>query len=303
MNMNLRGFARTLVAILLTAVGACRAGGPGLSPFAAETTPAQADSLLARVGYEQNPGGRIPLRDPFRGETGAPVTLGDLTGEMPVVLVLAYYGCPMLCTYVLNGLTQGLDRLSLQPGRDYRVAVVSIDPREGPELAAAKKEAYLGRVGRDKGAAEGWRFLTGPQASITALAQAVGFHYAYDSAAGEFAHPAGVVLLTPAGRISSYLPGVDFQPRDLRLALVEASLGHLGGMADRLFLACYRFNPVTGRYTPYVNGILRLLGGSCLAAFIVAFIFMELRWRRRTASAGARSEEAGGMPERKGIHV
>jgi protein SCO1/2 len=218
--------------------------------------------------------------------------LARIAAGRPVLLVLAYYRCPMLCTYVLTGLVQGLDNLSLQPGRDYRVAVVSIDPREGPELAAAKKRNYLARIGRDKGAAEGWRFLTGEQSSIAPLAAAVGFRYAYDKAAGEYAHPAAVIALTPEGRVSRYFPGVEFPPRDLRLGLVEASQGKLGSISDRMFLACYRYNPVTGRYAPYLNGGIRAFGALLIVSLILFAAAFERKGRKRARDLARRAEKA-----------
>jgi len=255
----------------------------------APTTPTTA---LAAAGMDQHLGAQVDLSLPFRDEAGAPITLAQVAAGRPVLLVLAYYRCPMLCTYVLNGLAQGLDGISLQPGRDYRVAAVSIDPREGPELAAAKKRAYLARVGRDAGAEEGWRFLTGDPPSIAALAASVGFRYAYDTASGEYAHPAAVIALTPDGRVSRYFPGVDFPPRDLRLGLVEASRGKLGSLSDRMFLACYRYNPVTGRYAPYVGLGLRALAIGLLLLAAAGAAALERKGRRRARALAFRAERA-----------
>lgn len=246
-------------------------------------------------GIDQNLGGRIPLADAFRDEAGTPITMSALASDKPVILVMVYFGCPRLCTYVLNGLAQGLDGVALQPGRDYRVAVVSIDPREGPDLAAAKKEAYLGRIGRDKGAEAGWRFLTGTPESIDALAGAAGFRFAFDSASGEYAHPAAAIVLAPEGRISRYLPGVQFRPQDLRLALVEASQGKLGGLADRVFLSCSSFDTATGRYTASVTRVLRGLGVFLVLGLAGGGIWLERKVRiGRNGRNGRNGRKAAG---------
>lgn len=247
-------------------------------------------SPYAQIGLDQKLGAQVDLSLPFRDEAGGPINLAQASSGKPVLLVLSYYRCPMLCTYVLTGLAQGLDGISLQPGRDYRVAAVSIDPREGPALAAAKKRTYLARVGRDAGAVEGWRFLTGEQPSIAALASTVGFRYAYDTAAGEYAHPAAVIVLTPGGRVSRYFPGVEFPPRDLRLGLVEASQGKLGSISDRMFLACYRYNPVTGKYAPYLNGSLRALGGFLVLSLVLAAAWLERKGRIRARALVRQAE-------------
>lgn len=264
---------KTLLPLFLLFASCAAAGGP-----------------YERIGLDQKPGGRVDMGLPFRDENGSPIRLGDAAAGRPALLVLSYYRCPMLCAYVLNGLAQGLDRITLQPGKDYRVLAVSIDPREGPELAAAKKRTYLSRVGRDPAAEAGWRFLTGEPASIESLAGAVGFRYAYDSVAKEWAHPAAAIVLTPEGTVSRYLPGVEFAPRDLRLALVESSRGKVGGISDRAYLACYRYDPVTGRYVPYVNTAVRVLGVGLVLGIILAGIGLERRGRRRRARILAERE-------------
>lgn len=294
MKSRTRSSLRTLLALGLAAALPISAA-PALNPSPATPGPAVAPadtSPYARIGLDQKIGAQADFSLPFRDEAGNPATLGSIASGRPVLLVMAYYRCPMLCTYVLTGLVQGLDGLALQPGRDYRVAVVSIDPKEGPALAAAKKRNYLARIGRDPGAVEGWRFLTGDQASISALASAVGFRYAYDAAAGEYAHPAAVIALTPAGRVSRYFPGVEFPPRDLRLGLVEASQGKLGTISDRMFLACYRYNPVTGKYAPYLNGSLRALGALLVISLILSAAALERKGRNRARELARQAEKA-----------
>jgi len=268
------------------------------APLARPAAAPEDTSPYARIGLDQKLGAHVDLSLPFLDEAGSPLTLSRIADGRPVLLVLSYYRCPMLCTYVLTGLVQGLDGISLQPGRDYRVAAVSIDPREGPPLAADKKRSYLARIGRDPGASEGWRFLTGTQSSISALAASVGFRYAYDKASGEYAHPAAVVALTPDGRVSRYFPGVEFPPRDLRLGLVEASQGKLGNISDRVFLACYRYNPVTGKYAPYLNGSLRALGAILVISLILAAAALERKGRKRARALA----NAARRPERSAAH-
>jgi protein SCO1/2 len=281
-----KGFRAVSLLLVLSAVSVRAAEAAG------------AAGAYARIGLDQKLGARVDFSLPFRDENGDPITLAQVSAGHPLLLVPSYYRCPMLCSYVLTGLVQGLDGISLQPGRDYRVAAVSIDPREGPALAAAKKRTYLARIGRDPGAAEGWRFLTGPSASIAALAASVGFRYAYDSAIGEYAHPAVVLVLTPDGRVSRYLPGAEFPPRDLRLGLVEASRGRLGGLADRVYLACYRYNPVTGKYAAYVGGALKVLSILAAVSLLLAAVAMERKGRRRALALARRAAPRTGKSAR-----
>jgi protein SCO1/2 len=191
-------------------------------------TPASAiPAPLREIGFDQHIGQPVPVEATFRDEHGRGVVLGQYLGQRPVVLAFVYYSCPMLCTQVLSGLTNALNTMSLAAGRDFDVVVVSIDPRETPEMAADQKATFLARY-RGDGAADGWHFLTGEQASIDRLARAAGFRFAWDEATQQFAHPAGVVVLTPDGRLARYLFGIEYGGRDLRFAIVEASNGPAG---------------------------------------------------------------------------
>jgi protein SCO1/2 len=230
------------------------------------TASAQSAALdvLHQVGIDQRLNQSIPLDLAFRDETGKEVRLQDYFNGQPVVLVLAYYRCPMLCTEVLNGLTKSLQAIPLTMDQQYRVVTVSFDPKELPELAAEKKTAYVKSYGKP-GAATGWHFLTGDQVSIDRLTQAVGFRYAYDPALDQFAHASGIVVLTPEGKIARYFFGIEYPPRDLRLALVEASAGKIGSTADQLLLLCFHYDESTGRYTPSIMGFIRLGGVITLA--------------------------------------
>lgn len=234
----------------------------------ASTAAADSTEVLNKVGFEQRLNEQAPLDATFRDEGGRAVRLGDYFDGRPVVLVLAYYRCPMLCTEVLNGLTASLRAIRPAMEHDYRVLTVSFDPRETPDLAAAKKKSYTVSYGRF-GAESGWHFLTGEQKSIDRLAEAVGFHYAFDAATDQFAHPSGIVILTPQGKIARYLFGIEYPARDLQLALVEASQGKIGSPADQLLLLCYHYDPETGRYTASIMSLVRWFGALTLALIVI----------------------------------
>jgi protein SCO1/2 len=194
--------------------------------------------ILREVGIDQKLGGRVPLDLVFVDESGRDIRLGDLFRDRPVVLALVYYECPMLCTQVLSGLDGSLTALSFSAGKEFDLVVVSFDPGETPALAADRRKNFINRY-RRVGSEGGIRFLTGRQESIAKLADAVGFRYAYDEASDQYAHPAAITLLTGDGRVSRYLYGIEFAPKDLRLGLVEASEGRVGTAVDTLLLYCY----------------------------------------------------------------
>jgi protein SCO1/2 len=248
------------------------------------TAPDVRPTALRDVGFDQRIGETVPLEARFRDEAGRSVALGDYFGRKPVVMVLAYYECPMLCTLSLNGLASALKVLTFDAGREFEVVTVSFEPKETPELAAAKKAAYLKGYGRP-GAESGWHFLTGEAGSVAALTRAVGFRYAWDEETRQYAHPAGVLVLTPEGRIARYLFGVEYSPRDLRFALVEASAGRLGSVVDDVVLFCYRYDPTRGRYGAAVMRLTRVAGALTLAA-LGAFLFGSLRRDRAVARSG-----------------
>lgn len=241
---------------------------------------------LREVGYDQRIGEQVPLGLAFRDEAGRSVRLGDYFGpgrHRPVILVLAYYHCPMLCDMVLQGVVSTLKPLTFEAGREFDVVVASIDPDETPEMAAEQERKILARYGR-AGAAEGFHFLTGPQASIDALTRAVGFRYVYEKERDEYAHPAGLVMLTPAGRVSRYLFGIDFPPRDVRLGLIESTEEKMGTAIDSLLLYCYHYNPAIGRYSTAVFNLLRLAAG----ATVIGLVALVLVLRRRDSRQAAR---------------
>jgi protein SCO1 len=235
---------------------------------------------LTNVGIEQHLDEQIPRDLTFRDETGKAVRLGDYFGHKPMILNLVYYQCPMLCGEVLSGLESALRVLKFDVGKEFDVITVSFDPRETPEMAAAKKAEYLKRYGRT-GATQGWHFLTGPQASIDALTKAAGFQYQYDSKTGQFAHATAIMVLTPEGKIAQYYYGVEYAPKDLRLGLVQASENKIGNLVDQVLLYCYHYDPATGKYGAMVMRIMRLAAAVTL---LVLSLFMAILFRRGSGS-------------------
>jgi protein SCO1/2 len=241
---------------------------------AAEQIPA-----LREVGIDQKLDGAIPLDAAFTDETGRDVTLGRYFSTRPVILALVYYECPMLCIQTLNGLVGSLEALAFTPGREFEVLVVSIDPGETPAIAADRKKTFLRRYGRT-GVEGHVHFLTGREASIRQLADAVGFRYAYDREIDQYAHPAAITVLTSGARISKYLFGIDFAPRDLRLALVEAAGSRIGTVMDQVLLFCYHYDPHTGKYGFAIMTVVRL-AGALTVVVLGGSIFFALRRERR----------------------
>ena len=244
--------------------------------------------VLQEIGFDQRLGEALPLDAAFTDEQGRSVKLGDYFGKRPVVLSFVYYECPMLCTIGLNGLSAALQVLSFVPGQEFEVVTVSFDAKETPALAAAKKKAYLARYQR-QGAETGWHFLTGSDASIEALTRAAGFRYVWDEATKQFAHPAGIVVATPEGRISHYLFGVEYAPKDLRFSLVEAASGRIGNAADQLLLYCYQYDPQTGRYSASILNIVRALAVFTVLGLVGFILTASRRQKARpeTSPAGA----------------
>jgi protein SCO1/2 len=253
--------------------------GPGLSPsLAVQGTP----PALREVAFEQKLAHQVPLDIVLKDEAGRDVMLGDYFGKRPVVLSLVYYECPMLCTLTLNGLTSALSVLSFDVGREFDVVTVSFEPKETPELAAAKKAAYLKRYKRD-GAEAGWHFLTGDKPQLDRLTKAVGFRYVWDERTKQWAHPSGIVTLTPQGRISHYLFGIEYAPKDLRLSLVEAAQGNIGTAVDQVLLYCYQYDPAMGRYGA---AVMRLLRAASVLTVLALSGFVLLMLRRERLARG-----------------
>ena len=239
---------------------------------------------LKNVGIDQKLNEQVPLDAVFKDEQGREVKLGEFFGKKPVVLSLVYYTCPMLCTQVLNGMLGSFRQVSFNIGEQYEVVTVSFDARETPALAAAKKVTYVKGYNRP-GAEASWHFLTGDEANIKRLTDAVGFRYVWDEQTSQFAHASGIMVLTPEGKLARYFYGIDFPPRDLRLGLVEASQNKIGTPVDALMLYCYHYDPATGKYGAVVMNIMRLAGG----ATVLLIVGLLLVLRRRGGGAAARN--------------
>ncbi|PYI85330.1 MAG: SCO family protein [Verrucomicrobia bacterium] len=243
------------------------------------------DETLIRIKFDQKLGAQVTLTLPFHDENGKPVKLGDYFGQKPVILVLGYYGCPMLCTLVLNGAVESLHDLKLDLGNQFDVINVSIDPGEKPELAAAKKRIYIKRYGR-RGAAEGWHFLTGEASAIKQLANEVGFRYAYDPRIKQYAHPSGIIVLTPEGKVARYFFGINYAPGELDTALREASVHKVGSPMEQLILLCFHYNPLTGKYGNLIMTLVRVGGVTTLLGMAAIIVVAAHRSRRQRVVRG-----------------
>jgi protein SCO1 len=273
--------AAGVIAALLQATGVA---AQQLAPESVEPAAAK-PGLLSKIGIDQRIGQSIPLDLVFTDESGQQVKLGQYFGKRPVILALVYYECPMLCTQVLNGLVSALGVMKFDVGREFDVVAVSFNPKEGPGLASQKKAAYVERYGRPQSAA-GWHFLTGTQESIDRLTHAVGFRYAYDERIGQYAHGAGIELLTPRGVLAKYFYGIEFSARDIRLGLIEASEERIGTPIDDVLLLCYHYDPASGTYGAAVMKMVRLGGIATLVA-LVSFMLVSLRRDRAAAQPSA----------------
>ena len=240
-------------------------------------------AALEGIGIDQHLGEPLPLDAPFRDETGRAVTLGDYFGTKPVVLVMTYFECPMLCTLVLNGLTKTLKTMAFEPGKEFDVVAVSFDTRDTPETAAKKKATYVAEYGR-AATAGGWHFLTGDAAAIARVAAATGFRYRWVPEEKQFAHAAAIMVATPEGRLARYFYGIDYAPRDLRLGLVEAADHKIGSAVDALLLFCYRYDPTTGKYGAIALNLIRLGG---VATVLALGLFMTVMFRREAVARRA----------------
>lgn len=248
--------------------------------FATVAVSAQSTALpstLRNVRIDQKLNEQLPLNVTFVDDRGGHVQLGDYFHERPVILALVYYQCPMLCNQVLTGLLHGLKKVPWNAGEQFDVVAISIDPRETPSMAAAKKRTFVENYGR-KDATSGWHFLTGTEPAIRTVADTVGFHYAFDPLTNQFAHLAGVMILTPDGRLSRYFYGIQYPERDLRLGLVEASNRKIGSLADQVLLFCYHYDPSQGKYGLAIMNVIRVLGSATalgLATLIITMVRAE----------------------------
>ena len=246
--------------------------------------------ILQGVGFRPELNAQMPLDASFKDETGKDVRLGDyLHTQKPVLLAFVYYGCPMMCTQLEQGVVGSLRMLSFNPGRDYEVVFVSFDDRDTPEMAAAKKTTAMNKFRRPE-TSTGWHFLSGSKESIAAVTNAANFHFNYDAKSNLFAHASGLILLTPDGRISRYFYGVEFPARDVRLGLVDASAGKIGSPVDHVLLYCFQYDPSTAHYSAAILRIVRLGGILTIATMIVALMVFR---RRERAAANVKLHHQG----------
>jgi protein SCO1/2 len=263
---------RRTLPLIFVASSAFAQSQPSTTGLPAAEVPAQ----LRDVGFDQHLDQMLPLDVEFTDEHGRTVKIGDYFGKRPVVLSFVYYGCPMLCLQSLNSLAATLGVVSENPGEDFEVVSVSIDPRETPALALEKKAHYVERSGKPS-ISQGWHYLTGTEANILRLTKAAGFRYAWDESAQQYSHPAGIVVATPHGKVSRYLFGIDYGPRDLRLAVLDASEGRISSPLKRALLYCYHYDVATGRYSLAIMRVVQVAG----AATALSLGMMIFIWTRR----------------------
>ncbi|KIG15025.1 SCO1/SenC family protein [Enhygromyxa salina] len=288
--MTPRSTASKLFDVIVTSLGLLVAGLLVLGT--AQARPGRDGPRLgdARAGKNLSPeaneiavdemlGGRLDMDLAFVDHNGKSVKLGDyFDGERPVLLTLNYFRCPTLCSLQLNGLTRTLNQFDWQPGDEYRIVTVSIDPREGPELAASKRASHLEELGVQD---LDWSFLTGDAAQIRMLAAQLGIGYAYDAEQDQYAHPAVLMFASPEGKVARYLYGLEYQPSDVKFALIEASEGRVGSPVDKLILSCFHYDASLGEYGPFAMGIMRLGGAFMVLIVGIPLVFVWRRERRR----------------------
>jgi len=242
-------------------------------------------SLLSKVGIDQHLNQQLPLNLTFTDDTGKQVTLADYFGKRPVILTMVYYRCPMLCSEEMDGLASALQMVNFVPGKDFNVVMVSIDPTEGPDLAAAKKRMTLKRYGHPE-TANGWHFLTGTQPNIDALTNAVGFRYVKLKVPGtnltQFAHASAIQIVTPEGKVAQYYLGVEYSPKDLLLGLDEASSNRIGSPVDNILTYCYHYDPKINTHSLIISRVLQL-GGFITLLILGGFMALMLRRDYRQA--------------------
>jgi protein SCO1 len=258
--------------------------------YAADTRSSSARLVppaLQGVSIDQKLNAQLPLDAQFTNSFGRQMRLGDLLGRRPALLALVYYTCPMLCDQILRGVVRGIRPLSLIPGRDFDVIAISINPHEGPADATAKRDEIVKLYSRHP-SSEGWHFLTGTEANIRAVTDAVGFHYRWDQKTKMFFHAAGIMVLTPEGKAARYFYGVEFAPKDLKLGLIESSHNRIGTAVDQILLFCSHYDATNGKYTTTVLSVMRLAAAGFLALLIGGLAFF---WRREFQARGKNIRE------------
>jgi protein SCO1/2 len=239
----------------------------------------QLPQVLQKVGVSQHLNQQLPLDASFVDDTGKTVRLGDYFGKHPAILSLVYYNCPMLCSEELDGLTGALEMVKLTPGKDFDVVIISIDPSETPEIAAAKKAFYVKRYGRPETAA-GWHFLTGQRPAIDAVTNAVGFGYVRvpgpDGKLSQFAHASSIEIVTTDGKLAQYYLGVEYSPKDMLLGLIDASGNKIGSPVANILTYCYHYDPQTNKHSLRVVRVVQF-GGMVTVAGLGGFMFLMFR--------------------------
>jgi protein SCO1 len=241
---------------------------------------------LVNVGFDPQLNAQLPLDVTFNDENGHPVLLRDYFGQKPVVLTFVYFTCPMLCSQVEQSLVGTLKMISFNPGKDYEVVLISMDPSDTPDEALKKKHEALSRFARPSTEA-GWHFLTGKKESIDEVAKAAAFRYSYDPQTKMFGHASGILLLTPDGRISRYFFGVEYPPSNVRLGLVDASAGKIGTAVDHILLFCYQYDPTKARYSATILTVIRMGGVATLFCMAIGFVIFRRRDHRSTAAGSS----------------
>lgn len=245
------------------------------------------DQVLEAVRWEQNLNESLPFDATFNDENGHSVRLGKyFEGKRPVILAMIFYNCTMLCSEVLNGTMRTLEEMQYTPGKEYEVVIVSINPTETSQIAAGKKKSYLEEYGFT-GTEDGWHFLTGTEENIQKVTNAAGYFYSYDASTDQYAHPGGIVIVTPEGKISRYHTGVMFEPRDLRLSLLDAGESKIGSPMELILLRCFHYDPTSGTYSVAIMQVLRLMGGG----FIILVGGGLALWMRRDMKKEKGGEE------------
>ncbi len=256
---------------------------------------------LKNVGIEQKLNGQLPLDAPFFDADGNKISLGDCFRGKPVVFAFAYYTCPMLCGQVLQGITGSLEGLSFDVGNEFDVVVISFNPSDSQKHAKKSKNTYVQRYNR-KGSEQGWNFLYGDSASIQRVTQAAGFTYEWDPASRQYAHAAAMMIVTPEGKLSKYFMGIEFAPKDVKFALMEATESKIGTVVDQIMLYCFHYDPTVGKYGPYIVSLLRIGAGATIFAFGAFYIGMRKRASKRKKldlTAQADAEVIDVRPEQK----
>lgn len=257
--------------------------------------------VLRDVGIDQLLNNQVPLDLEFRNEQGRTVKLAEYFNGKPVVLSLVYFDCPQLCTQVLTAMLGTYKTLPMQPGKEFVSLSVSFDPRETPELAAAKKAEYLKRLNKP-GVEQGWHFLTGSEEAIQALTKSVGFRYVWDPVTKQYAHGSGIIILTPEGKVSRYMYGIgssylggppEYPPRDLRLSLLDASGGKIGSLADQVILYCYMYDPARGTYGLVMSRLLKIFGAMTIVTLGALILLLRRKEKQKEAAWAAQALAAG----------